>query len=251
VKIQQSDEANLITTLYRSIFPRSERGVTDQDDYFTPRLAEADRQLRALAKRIKGSYSSGAVTWPAFSKRQPAQRGAESAADAPIDSLWSGGSRVDKTMHGLDIQVTFGVERLSTGAHGPATPPDWLVLAPGITVTASPRSAQPLIARPDASWSADEETATGAARLRLLRNRGTSAELALQAMPPALTSARSRLIEKAARITCSGDTLFVIPRPLPRTPADPPGLGQASFDLDTLTDLIDRTRAFAHALAAK
>lgn len=248
MKTQPSDaneSGNPITAFFKSVFPRSERGVAQQDEYFTPRLAAADRQLRVLSTRIKGSYRRGAITWPAFT-----QRAAQGGPDTPIDSLWGRGSRVQKTLHGLDIEVSIGVERLSTGVHGAAASPDWLVLAPGITVSASARS-KPLLARPDASWSADEENATGADRLRLLRNQGTTAEAALQAMPPALTGARDRLIERAAKISCRDTQLFVIARPLPRAPEDPRDLGQASFELDAINDLIERARAFAHALGTR
>jgi hypothetical protein len=247
MKTQQSGAnggGNPITAFFKSVFPRSERS-TALDEYFTPRLARADRQLRVLSTRIKGSYRRGAVSWPAFARLL-----AQSSLDTPIDSLWGRGSRVQKTMHGLDIEIGIGVERLGTGEHGAAATSNWLVLAPGITVNASARG-KPLVARPDASWSIDEENATGAERLRLLRDQGASSEAALQAMPPALTSARQRLIEKAAKIVCRDTSVFVVARPLPRAPDDPRDLGQASFELDAINDLVERTRAFAHALGTR
>jgi len=245
VKTQQTDGGNSISAFFKSVLSRPERGFAQQDDYFTPRLAEADRQLRLLSTRIKGSYRRGAITWSAFT-----QELAQSTPETPIDSLWGRGSRVQKAMHGLDIQVSIGVERFSTGEHGPATSPDWLVLAPGVTVSAGGRS-KPFVARPDANWSADEENATGADRLRLLRDQGTAAEAALQAMPPALTGARKRLIEKSSKIICRDTTLFVIARPLPRSADDPRDLGQASFELEAINDLIDRARGLAHALGTR
>ena len=249
MKTQQPDSGdggfagNAISAFFKSVLSRPE-GSKAQDEYFTPRLAEADRQLRVLSTRIKGSYRRGALTWPTFTKHLAQD------ADTPIDSVWGRGSRVQKTMHGLDIEVSIGVERLGTGEHGPAASPDWLVLTPGIKVAASARS-KPFVAHPDASWSADEENATGADRLRLLRNQGSSAEAALQAMPAALTSARNRLIEKAAKISCRDSHVFVIARPLPRSPDDPRGLGRASFELEPINDLIERARAFAHALGTR
>lgn len=243
-KTQQTDGGSAIGAFFKSVLSRSDRSAAEQDEYFTPRLAEADRQLRLLATRIKGSYRRGAVTWPALTQHLV------QSPEAPIDSLWGRGSRVQKTLHGLDVEVSIGVERLATGEHGPTASPDWLVLTPGIEVRASAHG-KTLIARPDASWSADEENATGADRLRLLRNQGASAELALQAMPAALTSARNRLIERAAKISCRGTHLFVIARPLPRTHDEPRDLGQASFELAAISDLIDRARGFAHALGTR
>ena len=85
--------------------------------------------------------------------------------------------RAEAAMAFASVQDTAAAERLGTGEHGPAASPDWLVLTPGIKVAASARS-KPFVAHPDASWSADEENATGADRLRLLRNQGSSAEAA-------------------------------------------------------------------------
>ena len=219
MKTQQSDGGNLITALYKSVFARPE--PARQDDYFMPRLAEADRQLQVLAKRFKGSYQAGTLDWQTLS------------------SGWGHGARVQKKIHGQEIEVSIGAELFGTLG---------LVLVPGVSVSGAPSSAARAV-RFDASWSVDEENATGADRLRLLRSRGPASDAARDTMPPAIASARARLIEKAAKIACEPNRVFVIGLPLPRAPEAPRDIGQGNFDPNDLIDLIDRSRAFAHALA--
>jgi hypothetical protein len=153
-------------------------------------------------------------------------------------------------MHGLEIEVSVGVQPLATGERGEGAVTRWLVLVPGVTIAAGPRSAPLLFNRFDASWSADEEIATGADRLRNLLGRGAAAPPAiLPSMPRSVTSARDRLIEKASKLVCAQSHVFIVGRPRPRAPEEPRHFGQGSFEVDALLDLVERARAFAHALA--
>jgi len=236
-------DGNSLTQWMSTVFARSEPGVLKPDEYFTPKLAHADRQLQALATRAGGTYRRGAVDWAALAPASgptPAE---------PTDALWGRGSRVSKTLHGLEIEVTVGVQPLGTSERGQGAVSRWLVLAPGVTVAAGPRSAPLLFNRFDANWSADEETASGADRLRHLLGRGAAPAAALPSMPPSVTSARDRLIEKASKLVCAPSHVFIVGRPQPRAPDQPRHFGQGSFEVGALLDLVERARAFAHALA--
>jgi hypothetical protein len=68
-------------------------------------------------------------------------------------------------------------------------------------------------------------------------------------MPRSVASARDRVIEKAAKLVCAQSHVFVIGRPLPRAPDEPRHFGRGAFEVDELFDLVERARAFAHALA--
>ena len=243
MKSQPSD-GNLLSALYRSVFSRSEAGAAARDAYFTPRIADADRQLEALSARIRGSYRRGALDWSALV-------GPEASTSTPDirESGWGRGSQLRKTMHGMDIELSFGVESMSSVERGSGAPSQSVVLAPGVTVKASARNAPLALGRHDVRWSIEEEAASGADRLRLLRERGDASAAAVDALPPALAKARARLIEKAARITTGSDHVFAVGRPAPRAPGEPREFARGNFDADALIDLIERARALAHALA--
>jgi len=240
-------DGNSLTQWMSTVFARSEQGRPKPDEYFTPRLAHADRQLQALASRVGGTYRSGAVDWSTFATP------VGTTPDDPTTALWGRGSRVSKRMHGLEIEVSVGVQPLATGERGQGAVSRWLVLVPGVTVGPGPRSAPLLFNRFDANWSADEETITGADRLRDLLTRGAAPpavpRATLPSMPRSVTSARDRLIEKASKLVCAQSHVFVIGRPLPRAPEEPRHFGQGAFEVDALLDLSERARAFAHALA--
>jgi hypothetical protein len=226
-----------------TIFGRSEQGSHKPDGYFTPRLADADRQLRAFATRAGGAYRQGALEWSTFASTPGAAPG------GPTDAFWGRGSRVTKRLHGLEIEVTVGVQPLTTGERGEGAVSRWLVLVPGVTVTAGPRSAPLVFNRFDASWSADEELATGADRLRQVLAREAAPTTPLPSMPPSILSARDRAIERASQLVCAQSSVFVIGRPMPRAPEEPRHFGRGEFEVDAVFDLVERARAFAHALA--
>jgi len=237
-----SDGSSLMK-LMSAVFARPERGAARAAEYFTPRLASADQQLQALAKRMGGAYQRGALDWATFaadlaSGTTPDERGA---------GVWGRGSLVRKALHGLHVEVTPIVQPLSTSERGQAAW-RWLVLAPRVTVTAGARASRLRFERFQASWFADDENATGADRLRPLRS-ATPSEAALEPMPPAVSSARDRLIEKVVQIGFGPEHAFAVGRPLPRAADDPREFGQASFEVPALLELIERARAFAHALA--
>jgi hypothetical protein len=234
---------NSVAEWMSSVFARSEPGRPRPDDYFTSRLVHADRQLQALATRAGGTYRRGALEWSGLAAPAGASPGEAS------DALWGGGSRVSKRLHGLEIEVTIGVQPLNTGERGEGAVSRWLVLAPGVTVAAGPRSAPLVFNRFDASWSSDEELATGADRLRFVLARGTAPSQPFPAMPPSVTSARDRLIEKASKLVCTRADVFVVGRPLPRAPDESRHFGQGAFEVEALLDLVERARALAHALA--
>jgi hypothetical protein len=236
-------EGKSLTQWMSTVFARSEQGRPKPDEYFTPKLAYADRQLQALATRLAGTYRRGALEWSTLATPPGATPG------DPTDALWGRGSCVTKRLHGLEIEVTVGVQPLATGERGQSAISRWLVLAPGVTVAAGPRSAPLLFNRFDANWFADEEIATGADRLRPLLARGAAPPAPLPSMPRSVTSARDRVIEKAAKLVCAQSHVFIIGRPLPRAPEEPRHFGQGAFEVDDLFDLVERARAFAHALA--
>ena len=90
---------NAIGAFFKSVLSRSDRSFAQQEEYFTPRLAEADRLLRLLATRIKGSYRRGAVTWSAFT-----QNLAQSAPEAaPLDSVWGRDIYIDERT--VDVHI--------------------------------------------------------------------------------------------------------------------------------------------------
>jgi len=242
MKSQPSD-GNLLSALYRSVFPRSGGGADARDAYFTPRIVDADHQLEALSARIRGSYRRGALEWSALALAEA------SASSADRDAGWGRGSQLRKTMHGMDIELTFGVESMSSAERGAGAPSQSLVLAPGVTVKASARHAPLSLGRYDVRWSIEEEAASGADRLRLLRDRGDASAAAVDALPPALSKARARLIEKASRITTGSAHVFAVGRAVPLAPGDPREFGRGNFDADALIDLVERARALAHALA--
>lgn len=238
----QPSEGNGLVKFVSAVFARSGGGKADE--YFTPRLAHADQQLYALAARIKGTYRRGAVSWSSFAARQsPAYAPGEPGA--PIRSR---GSRVRKTMHGLEIEVSVVAEPVAGGLAPP--PSQRLVLVPAVAIKAAARGPRLPVESLGIGWSADEENATGAERLRLLRARDASPTAPAPSLPPAVASARDRLIERATRIICTAGGVLVIAHPLPRSADDPRDFGQGSFELDALLDLIDRSRAFANALGA-
>lgn len=243
IRYQGGMDGNSLTQWMATIFARSEPGGPKPDEYFTPRLAHADRQLQALATRLGGAYQRGALDWSTLAAPSGATPG------EPSDALWGRGSRVSKRLHGLEIEVTVGVQPLATGELGLGTVPRWLVLAPGVTVSAGPRSGPLVFDRFDANWSADDDLATGADRLRYLRAREAAAPAALPAMPPSVTSARDRLIAKASTLVCTRAHVFVVGRPVPRAPEAPRHFGQGAFEVDALFDLVERARGAAHALA--
>jgi len=226
-----------------TVFGRSEPGRAEPDEYFTPRIARADRQLQALATRLGGTYRREALSWSALAAAPKATAGA-----AP-DALWGRGSSVTKRMHGLELEVTVGVQSLATGEHGDAAVSRWLVLAPGVTVAAGPRSGPMRFDRFAANWCADDEVESGAVRLRRLLARDAAPPAPLPTLPVAVASARDRLIEKAAKLVCDPAYVFVVGRPLPRPPEGPRQFGEASFEVDALFDLVERSRAFANAIA--
>jgi len=241
MKSESSDGGSLMKMM-SAVFARSERGAATPQEYFTPRLAHADRQLEALAARIGGNYRRGALDWSTFAARQAAAN----APGDPADAALGRGSLVQKTIHGLKVEVTAHAQSLSTGERGLR----WLVLAPRVTVTAGARASRLRLDRFDAGWSADEENATGADRLRLLlRARGAPSAVPPEPMPRAVTSARDRLIERVSTLACGPDHVVAVGRPLPRSAEDPREFGQASFEVEALSELIERARAFAHALA--
>jgi hypothetical protein len=205
---------------------------------------DADRQLEALSARIRGSYQRGALEWSALAVAESSTSTTDNR-----DGGWGRGSQLRKTMHGMDILLTFGAEPMSSGERGSAAPAQSLVLAPGVTVKASARHAPLALGRYDVRWSIEEEAASGADRLRLLRDRGDASAAAVDALPPALSKARARLIEKASRIVTGADHVFAVGRALPRAPGEPREFGRGNFDADALIDLIERARALAHALA--
>jgi len=242
MKSQQPSDGNLLSALYRSVFPRSEAAA--RDAYFTPRIVDADQQLEALSARIKGSYRRGALEWSALTAAE-----ASTGASDSREGGWGRGSQLRKTMHGMDVELSFGAELMSYGERGPGGPAPSLVLAPGVTVRASARNAPLSLGRYDVRWSIEEEAASGADRLRLLRDRGDASAAAVDALPPALAKARARLIERASRIGTGTDHVFAVGRPLPRAAGEPREFGRGNFDADALLDLIERARALAHALA--
>ncbi len=235
-------DGNTLTQWMSTIFARSEPGHQKPDEYFTPRLARADRQLQALAARLGGAYERGALDGSAWAASPEATAGDRTGA------VWGRGSCVTKRLHGLEIEVTVGVQPLATGERGEGAVLRWLVLVPGVTVAAGPRNAKLLFNRFDASWSADEDVATSAERLRHLLGRGAAPPAPL-AMPRSVTSARDRMIEKASKLVCAPSHVFIVGRPMPRAPDQPRHFGQGDFEVDALVDLVDRARAFAHALA--
>jgi hypothetical protein len=237
-------DGNSLSQWMSTVFGRSEAASPQADDYFTPRLALADRQLRAFATRTGGTYQGGAVEWSALAN-------GVSKGD-PNAALWGRGSSVTRRLHGLEIEVTVGVQPLTSGQRGEGAVARWLVLAPGVTVAAGPRSAPMVFNRFDASWSADDELAVGAERLRHLLGRGAAPAVPatpLPSMPPSVTSARDRAIERASKLVCAESYVFMVGRPLPRAPEQPRQFGQGSFEVDALVELVERARAFAHALA--
>lgn len=236
-------DGNSLTQWMSTVFARPEQGRPKPDEYFTPKLAYADTQLQALATRAGGTYRRGVIEWSTLASPPSPTPG------EPADALWGHGSRVSKRMHGLEIEVTVGVQPLATGERGQGAVTRWLVLVPGVTIAAGPRSAPLLFNRFDANWSADEEAATGADRLRHLRARDAAPPSVLPSMPRSVTSARDRLIEKASKLVCAQSQVFVIGRPLPRAPEEPRHFGQGAFEVDALLDLVERARACAHALA--
>ena len=236
-------DGNSLTQWMSTVFGRSERGSPKPEDYFTPRLANADRQLRAFATRSGGAYRCGALDWPTLASTPGAAPG------EPTGALWGRGSRVTQRLHGLEIEVSVGVEPLTTGERGEGAVSRWLVLTPGVTVSAGPRSAPLVFNRFDASWSADEELATGADRLRHVLAREAAPTTPLPSMPPSVASARDRVIERASKLVCAQSSVFVIGRPKPRAPEEPRCFGQGAFEVDAVFDLVERARAFAHALA--
>jgi hypothetical protein len=235
-----SSEGSSLTKWMSAVFARSERGAGTPEEYFTPRLVHADRQLQSLAARIGGKYRRGALDWSTFAARQ-----ADKAPGAPAAAALGRGSLVQKTIHGLEVEVTAHAQPLSTGERGLR----WLVLAPRVAVTVGARASRLRLDRFDAGWSSDEENATGADRLRLLRARGTPPSIPPEPMPRAVSSARDRLIERVSTLGCGPDHVFAVGRPLPRGAEDPREFGQASFEVEALSELIERARAFAHALA--
>jgi hypothetical protein len=239
-------DGNSLTQWMSTVFGRSAPASATPDEYFTPRLAFADRQLKAFAARTGGSYQGGAVEWSALASAPGVSAGDPNAA------LWGRGSSVTKRLHGLEIEVTVGVQPLTSGQRGEGAVPRWLVLVPGVTVAAGPRSTPMVFNRFEASWSTDDELATGAERLRHLLVRGAPPAAPVTpppSMPPSVTSARDRAIEKASKLVCAESYVFVIGRPVPRAPEEPRQFGQGSFEVDALVDLVERARAFAHALA--
>jgi hypothetical protein len=236
-------DGNRLAQWMTSIFARSEAGGPQPDEYFTARLAHADRQLQALAKRMGGTYQRGALDWSALATPTSATPG------EPSDALWGRGSAVSKRLHGLEIEVTVGVQPLATGELGQGTVPRWLVLAPGVTVAAGPRSGPLVFNRFDANWSTDDDLATGADRLRYLRAREAAPPASLPPMPPSVTSARDRVIEKASKLVCAPSHVFVVGRPVPRAAEAPRHFGQGDFEVEALFDLVERARGVAHALA--
>jgi hypothetical protein len=232
-------DASRLTQWMSTVFARSEQGHAKPDEYFTTKLAHADRQLQALATRLGGAYRRGSIDGSALANAPGGTTGA----------LWGNGSTVTKRLHGLEIELTVGVQPLNTGERGEGAVSRWLVLAPGVTVAAGPRSAPLVFNRFDASWSADDELATGADRLRHLLGRGAAPAAPLPSMPASVTSARDRVIEKASKLVCAQSDVFVIGRPRPRAPEEPRLFGQGDFEVDALFELFERSRAFAHALA--
>jgi hypothetical protein len=233
-------EGKSLTEWMSTVFARSDPGRLEPDEYFTPQLAGADRQLQALATRMGGTYRRGALDWSSW---------AAPAGATPSDALWGRGSCVTKRLHGLEIEVTVGVQPLATGERGEGAVSRWLVLAPGVTVAAGPRSAPLVFNRFGADWSADEENASGADRLRHLFARGDAPPAPLPSVPRAVASARDRLIEKASKLVCAPSHVFIVGRPLPRAPEEPRHFGRGTFEVDALVELVERSRAFAHALA--
>ncbi len=117
-------DGNSLTQWMSTVFGRSDAGRSQPDEYFTPRIAAADRQLRALATRAGGVYRGGALDWSTLASAPGAAPG------EPIGALWGRGSRVSKRLHGLEIEVTVGVQPLITGERGEGASSRWLVLAP-------------------------------------------------------------------------------------------------------------------------
>ena len=138
-------DGNSLTHWMSTVFARSDPGRLKPDDYFTAKLAHADRQLQALATRLGGAYQRGALDWSALAAAAGEKR-------EKGEALWGRGSCVSKRLHGLEIEVTVGVQPLATGERGEGAVLRWLVLAPGVTVAAGPRNAQLVFNRFDASW---------------------------------------------------------------------------------------------------
>lgn len=246
IHYQDPMAVNSLTQWMSTVFARAEPGGQKPEDYFAPRLVEADRQLQALATRLGGVYERGAVSWSAWAVAPGA------AAPGAAAALWGLGSTVTKRLHGLEIEVTVGVQPLATGERGEGASSRWLVLVPGVTVAAGPRSAPLLFNRYDAAWSADEEMVTGADRLRDLLTRGAAPRVVPappSPMPPAVTNARDRVTRVASKVICAESHVLVIGRPVPRKPGEPRHFGQGSFEVDAVFDLVERSRAFAHAIA--
>jgi hypothetical protein len=236
-------EGNSLTQWMSTVFGRSEPGRLNPDEYFAARLAHANQQLQALATRLGGTFQRGALDGSALATPPGANPGSRT------DAVWGRGSCVTKRLHGLEVEVTVGVQPLATGERGEGAVLRWLVLAPGVTVAAGPRNAKLLFNRFDASWSTDEEVATSAERLRQLLGRDAAAPASLPPMPRSVASARDRVIEKASKVVCAPSYVFVVGRPQPRVPEQPRHLGEGAFEVDALFDLVERARAFAHAVA--
>jgi len=233
------------TSAIRFFLTRYERQFDEQGAYFTPRLAYADQQLQALAVRIAGSYQRGAIDWPSFAKNPSALTSTPDNAPEPV---WGEGSVVRVILQGLKIEVTYGVQPVSTGERGLVAQGQWFVLAPGLTISAATESARPRWNRFNANWSADEENAMGPDRLRHFLVRTAATAAGRLPMPPAVANARQPLSQVASTIALNADRVFVVGRAPAREPKVSRDFGQGDFGVESLVDLVERSVAFVRAL---
>jgi hypothetical protein len=218
---------------------RNDKAYARQDEYFTPRLAAADRQLQALAARLGGGHERGVVEWRSFATPGALQ----GTADLTADPVWGRGSVVRAVVEGYEVEVTFGVQPLNPRDNGPGALAIWCVLLPRFTVIIPPSRRKPQ--RFDATWLADDEAAGVGGRLF---NAVLDSAFSSASMPPDVQRTRQALIEKASRIWCGPDRVQVDGAPLPRAPNEAREFGQGDFSVESMVESVGRTIELVRAL---
>lgn len=230
--------------MIKNTLASNDRAYARQDEFFTPRMAAADQQLRVLAERIGARYDAGAIQWRSFATPGALQ----STADLTASSVWGGASVVRWAAEGCALEVTYGVELLVPHERGLRVPATWAVLVPRVTISVAEPS-RPLN-RFDASGSSDDEVRDAVGRLldKAIDAAVAASGRAGQPVPSVVEHPRRALAEIASRISCEEAQVVVTGRPLHRAADETREFGQGDFTVESMVTLIERTIDFVQAL---
>jgi hypothetical protein len=209
-----------------------------QDEYFTPWMKAADRQLRALSTRLGADYTPGVVEWRSFATPDTLAASVEKTP-GPV---WGFGPVVRKVIDRYDVEVTYGLQPLIPNEQRLRA--FWYAFVPRFTVTV-PTPSRPL-KRFDVNWSSDDEVhGVGG---HMLDKAFSVIGPQFPPMPPDVARAQAVLTMNASKIWCGKDSVEVTGRPAPRAPDGPPEFCQGDFEVESMVKMIEQTLAFVRAL---